>query len=1046
MSGRPRPSRRAGREPSGDSAFQRHCLGLIDPAQQGRARMILAWLDRPELARVTATRPAGPVLFEVYREPLRACWETLARALPAWSMQANLLRHAWMAFGRGDLPQCAADLGTLRTENGLSHRSARQRASVDLLEGALSLAMGAFDRAVGHLGSVFPTSGHEDVPADWCTVAGHLRAVSLLRRGDPQEAADVLVVLLARVEHDAWSESHAHWRIDLARAWARIGSPRLAGLLDRIGADLREAARLADRGATRTRLGRRLAVFAESGHPALLTFFGEVAMQGLQWPSYVPAAPSKPAPTDDSGWQHVATALAAMIHTIDRLSDLSGLSGALFPSEDVQALGLSDDLPRELGVAEHMPRDAGQWIDIIGFAFAHIDDQPGLVEALIAAGSAVTLLIRAMGAPDMAYLWSLCLQRLVLARGSDPEAMSGVILQRGFLLLSDGERQLARPCFESVIAATLAEGRTWSIDRAHAILGLGLCLDAAGRTDEAVSMLWSAYLLSRVVGDTPAATWRCAFAVSNRLGRRQGSASPVARQAMLLLDSYALEQFLTAFDDRRSGWRNPLADRFPALRQALHTLVSMERIAEAERLRDLARELGAARFVRGERAAASTGRVLGTAEIRAWEAAGLDALDRALHALREDLTAAGRVEAWGLPSGAGSTAIAIERRREAGRVERLRRLVVAYPAALARAASALAAGSSALTAPGGRTEPAVPPAPGVARLGYLVQPDRLILVLEHGERRIERSVAVEQAELRLQVFRFRALCADGTSNIARVREEGARLYRHLLAPVRDVLDQVRASELQVIPHGFLDLLPFGALWDGQAFLVERLSWSFGRRRPWHADTNRADRPPVVELLGSSEFADAPGLGGVREELQRIAVVTDTPRERVAIDRELTAERLLRALSDPGVDVVHLATHAVFDPRDPERSALLMGDGARVSLDTLLAGRTWPLRLLVLSACSTGVRAPDLDGFAGAFLQAGVRSVVAAQWPVDDQAAAWLMPAFHQALAACGGRVAEALRQAQRDHLRRHPAATVVSSGPAADPTHPRWWAPFAVFT
>jgi hypothetical protein len=109
--------------------------------------------------------------------------------------------------------------------------------------------------------------------------------------------------------------------------------------------------------------------------------------------------------------------------------------------------------------------------------------------------------------------------------------------------------------------------------------------------------------------------------------------------------------------------------------------------------------------------------------------------------------------------------------------------------------------------------------------------------------------------------------------------------------------------------------------------------------------------------------------------------------------EGTRAALLEQLAE--ARVVHLATHAQFDPSSPLDSGVVLADGVLTARDIL---RT-RLRadLLVLSACETGSAGAlggELAGLAQAFLQAGARSLVASLWKVDDAATATLMSAFH----------------------------------------------------
>lgn len=101
-------------------------------------------------------------------------------------------------------------------------------------------------------------------------------------------------------------------------------------------------------------------------------------------------------------------------------------------------------------------------------------------------------------------------------------------------------------------------------------------------------------------------------------------------------------------------------------------------------------------------------------------------------------------------------------------------------------------------------------------------------------------------------------------------------------------------------------------------------------------------------------------------------------------------------------VIDASCHGIFNAQDPDRSALLLADGERLTLGSMDAPTTdlRGLRLLILSACQTAIidlrKARDeVQSLAASMLQAGANAVLAALWSVDDRATYLLMVRFAQ---------------------------------------------------
>ncbi len=122
-------------------------------------------------------------------------------------------------------------------------------------------------------------------------------------------------------------------------------------------------------------------------------------------------------------------------------------------------------------------------------------------------------------------------------------------------------------------------------------------------------------------------------------------------------------------------------------------------------------------------------------------------------------------------------------------------------------------------------------------------------------------------------------------------------------------------------------------------------------------------------------------------------------------------------------IVHFATHGVFDAAMPELSGIVLSqvDAEGRPQNGLIyphdiARLTLTADLVVLSACRTAlgeeVRGEGLVGLTRSFLDAGAQSVLVSLWEVDDQATAELMRHFYRGLLREGRSPAAALQAAQ----------------------------------
>jgi CHAT domain-containing protein len=295
-------------------------------------------------------------------------------------------------------------------------------------------------------------------------------------------------------------------------------------------------------------------------------------------------------------------------------------------------------------------------------------------------------------------------------------------------------------------------------------------------------------------------------------------------------------------------------------------------------------------------------------------------------------------------------------------------------------------------------------------------------------RRLAQASAIEKvvSQVRFQMDALRhgaaSMAAHMPQLLRRIQYYLHQLYESLFS---QVLPLAGARRLVVVPHRVLHYVPFGALFDGQAYAVEQreICTVPSAAVLQHCLSRPHSEWRYAALFGASDER-APN---VREEVRALAPLF--AQARTVLDGEATLATLRECA--PTADVLHLACHGVFRPDSPFFSTLRLGDGwmtVRDAYDLNLS-----CGLVTLSACETGMSAvapgDELIGLARGFMAAGAPTMLVSLWRVDDAVTTGLMQRFYSALLA-GSTPAAALRTAQIELMHEHP--------------HPFFWSAFTL--
>ena len=344
----------------------------------------------------------------------------------------------------------------------------------------------------------------------------------------------------------------------------------------------------------------------------------------------------------------------------------------------------------------------------------------------------------------------------------------------------------------------------------------------------------------------------------------------------------------------------------------------------------------------------------------------------------------------------------------------------------------------------------------------LVLEDRLELILVTAAAPpVRRTATVDRVELNRVIGNLRYALESPTRD---AETPAKQLYQWLIQPIVNDLAQANVDTIIYAPDQQLRYIPLTALHDGEAWLAQ----SYRVNNITAASLDDLDNLPTPGPFSVLAAAFTEGEHqvqvGNRQWPFRGLTYAGQEVENLGELIPQTVKRLNQAF---GLDIlfemddyqiVHLATHAAFNPGPPENSFIVFGNGEHANLVDI-EGWSFPnVELIVLSACETAVGdvplgdGKEILGFGYRMQEAGADAAIASLWSVDDGGAQLLMDAFYEALSRGGLSKAAALQQAQIALIRAGKVqnrggfeALLAESGLDIDPedlSHPYYWAPF----
>ncbi len=338
----------------------------------------------------------------------------------------------------------------------------------------------------------------------------------------------------------------------------------------------------------------------------------------------------------------------------------------------------------------------------------------------------------------------------------------------------------------------------------------------------------------------------------------------------------------------------------------------------------------------------------------------------------------------------------------------------------------------------------------VALLSYLLTDQELSVFIVTKDSLLIRDIPLDRKLLEKKIRQFYNASAHAPSKDGSRRGAGenepvdetvsmedlsAELYALLIGPAADAIADKK--RIAIVPSGLLCFVPFQSLAvkdatgkanyfgdSKQVFYVNKITTVTNGR-------NQVLNDMKIVAVGNADNT----LENAATEVKGLQQLY--PSTKIYLGNEATKQKVLNTTGE--YNVLHLATHGRLDYNNAENSYLVFaadkmtGDDGKLKINDIYHIKDIDrFRLVTLSACETAVVQSITEGWpistASAFIEAGVPTVIATLWKVDDKATSILVEKFYANMKTMD-KVA-ALQNAQQ-YLKQQ-----------KEYSDPNYWAPF----
>jgi CHAT domain-containing protein/tetratricopeptide (TPR) repeat protein len=205
--------------------------------------------------------------------------------------------------------------------------------------------------------------------------------------------------------------------------------------------------------------------------------------------------------------------------------------------------------------------------------------------------------------------------------------------------------------------------------------------------------------------------------------------------------------------------------------------------------------------------------------------------------------------------------------------------------------------------------------------------------------------------------------------------------------------------LVIIPHWFLHILPIHAFPINQdKVLQDKYTVQYA---PSCQILKQIQQPKQNELIHLLAIQN-PTKDLTFTDLEVNIIANLFTQNQIIAKENATQNTVITQLKNSNYHCHHFSCHGSFNPNNPLESALILVDKEPLTLGEIFELNLKKSRLVVLSACETGMIdlksiSDEYIGLPSGFLFAGSQNVVSSLWTVSDLSTAFLMIKFYQIL-------------------------------------------------